>query len=180
VQVDLKLTEPDDPMPEVLQGRADVALVVHPRLDTALQGVRLIHLLDDPYRLVLPRGHRLRRKRVIELAEVAEEPWVGNEWPPTGACARIAIDACAAAGFTPSFVVESEDYANAQGFVAAGLGVSLIPRMGLGSPHPGVIVRRVTKPEPVRVIQVAVRESAVDTPAVRCLLDALRTAATSH
>jgi DNA-binding transcriptional LysR family regulator len=178
VQVDLKLTEPDDPLPEVLQGRADVALVVNAGAD--VPGVRMIHLLDDPYRLVLPRGHRLRNKRVINMAEAAEEPWVGNEWPPTGACARIAIDACASAGFTPNFVVESEDYANAQGFVAAGLGVSLIPLLGLTNPHPGVVVRRVTKPEPVRVIQAAVRESALDTPAVRCLLDALRAAAASH
>lgn len=177
VQVDLKLTDPDDPLPEVAHGRADLALVVHPRTDTPIPGVRLVHLLDDPYRVVLPRGHRLQRKRVIELAELAEDPWVGTEWPPGGRCARIAIDACAAAGFTPCTVVESEDYANAQGFVAAGLGVSLIPRLGLGNPHPGVVVRRVSKPEPTRVIQAAVRESAITMPAVQCLLDALRTAA---
>jgi hypothetical protein len=33
-------------------------------------------------------------------------------------------------------VVESEDYATAQGFVAGGLGVSLVPEMGLGSGNP--------------------------------------------
>ncbi|HET9140247.1 LysR family transcriptional regulator [Actinophytocola sp.] len=177
VQVDLKLTDPEDPLPEVRQGRADVAIVVvPPGTDPASDGIRLVHLLDDPYRVVLPRGHRLQRKRVIDLADLAEEPWVGNEWP-IGPCVRLVLDGCAAAGFTPSFVVESEDYATAQGFVAAGLGVSLIPRLGLGSPHPGVVVRRVTRPEPVRVIQAAVRASALDTPAMTCLLTALRSAA---
>jgi len=176
VQVDLKLAEPNDALPEVQQGHADVAIVVRPGSADPLPGVHLVHLLDDPYRLVLPRGHRLQRKRVIDLAELAEEPWVGNEWP-AGPCVRIMLDACAAAGFTPGFVVESEDYANAQGFVAAGLGVSLIPRLGLATPHPGVIIRRVAKPEPVRVIQAAIRDSAAANPAVHCLLDTLRAAA---
>jgi DNA-binding transcriptional LysR family regulator len=178
VQVDLKLTEPDDPLPEVQRGRVDLAVVVRPPAGGPVPGVRLVDLLDDPYRLVLPRGHRLQRQRVIDLAELSDEPWVGNEWP-AGPCAQLVLDACAAAGFTPGFVVESEDYANAQGFVAAGLGVCLIPRLGLGHPHPGVVVRRVRRPEPVRVIQAAVRESAASAPAVRCLLDALRAAATS-
>lgn len=176
VQVDLKLLEPDDPFSEVQQGRADVAIVVYPGGESPVAGVGLVHLLDDPYRVVLPRGHRLQRRRVIELAELADEPWVGTEWP-VGPCQKLVLDACAAAGFSPSIGVEAEDYANAQSFVAAGLGVSLIPRLGLGTPHPGIVVRRVTRPEPVRVIQAAIRESTVDTPATRCLLDALRTAA---
>jgi DNA-binding transcriptional LysR family regulator len=178
VQVDLRLIEPKDPLAEVQHGRADVAIVVHPRAQAPVSGVRLVHLLDDPYRVILPRGHRLQRKRVIELAELAEEPWVGNEWP-AGPCLQVVLDGCAAAGFTPSFVVESEDYANAQGFVAAGLGVSLVPQLGLGNRNAGVVVRKVTRPEPVRVIQAAVRESAIDQPAIRTLLEALGAAAVS-
>ncbi|MGQ0837593.1 LysR substrate-binding domain-containing protein [Actinokineospora sp.] len=176
VQVDLKLIDPEDPLPEVERGRADLAIVVHPRQGPMRRGIRLVHLLDDPYRAVLPRGHRLAANRVIDLADLADEPWVGNEWPP-GPCLQVMLDACAAAGFSPSFAVESEDYATAQGFVAAGLGVSLIPQMGLGNRHPGVVVRRLRRPEPVRVIHAAVREAALGMPALRGLLDALRDAA---
>jgi DNA-binding transcriptional LysR family regulator len=179
VQVDLKLTDPHDPLPEVRQGSADVAIVVRGRDEPEVPGVQLVPLLDDPYLVVLPKGHRLQRKKVIDLAELAEEPWVGNEWP-AGPCVQIMLDACAAAGFTPSFVVEAEHYESAQGFVAVGLGVSLIPRLGLRNPHPGVVARRVRHPEPVRVIQAAVRESSAGAPATRCLLDALSTAATTQ
>jgi DNA-binding transcriptional LysR family regulator len=63
------------------------------------------------------------------------------------------------------------------GFVAAGLGVSLIPRLGLGARHPGVAVRRVRRPEPTRTIYAAVREGSLAQPALRALLDALVTAA---
>ncbi|MFJ1604290.1 LysR substrate-binding domain-containing protein [Streptomyces sp. NPDC088253] len=177
VRVELKLIDVEDPLPDVKEGRADLALVV--RADgTAPEGIRLVRLLDDPYRVVLPRGHRLAGRRLLELAELADEPWVGSEWP--GPCLDAQLDACAAAGFRPSFAVQSEDYATAQGFVAAGLGVSLIPRLGLGSRHPGVVVRKVRAPEPVRVLHAAVREAApgaADRPALRGLLDALRGAA---
>ncbi|HWO61858.1 MAG TPA: LysR family transcriptional regulator, partial [Umezawaea sp.] len=55
VKLDLKLTEPLDPMLEIVAGRADVAIVVHPRNAEAAPGVHLVHLLDDPYLAVLPR-----------------------------------------------------------------------------------------------------------------------------
>ncbi|WP_026422461.1 LysR family transcriptional regulator [Actinokineospora inagensis] len=174
IQVDLKLVDPGDPLPEVARGDADLAIVVHPR--HAPRGVRLIHLLDDPYRVVLPRGHRLAGKRVINLADLANDPWVG-EWPAGGPCWQIVLDACAAAGFTPNVMVESEDYTNAQGFVAAGLGVCLIPVMALSNPHPGTVVRRLRHPEPLRQIHAATRESAHDQPTLTTLITALRTAA---
>jgi DNA-binding transcriptional LysR family regulator len=177
VQVDLKLTDPQDPLPEVEQGRADLAIVVQPP-DRPRAGIRLVHLLDDPYCAVLPRGHRLAAKRVLDMADLADEPWVVADWP-AGPCCEVMLDACAAAGFNPNFAVESEDYATAQGFVAAGLGISLIPRMGLGNRHPAVIVRKVRKPQPVRTIYAAVRESSLAQPALSGLLDALRAAATA-
>ncbi|GAA2475407.1 LysR family transcriptional regulator [Streptomyces thermolineatus] len=173
VRVDLGLADPGDPLPEVEEGRADLALVVRPRGE-ARAGIRFVHLLDDPYRAVLPRGHRLAAKRVIDLADLADEPWVGGERP--GPCLDAVIDACAAAGFTPNSVVESEDHATAQGFVAAGLGIGLVPLTALGNHHPGVVVRRVRGPEPVRSVRAAVREASSGRPALQGFLDALRAA----
>ncbi|MEV0714897.1 LysR substrate-binding domain-containing protein, partial [Asanoa sp. NPDC050611] len=77
------------------------------------------------------------------------------------------------------YAATSEDYATAQGFVAAGLGVALIPRLGLGAArHPGVVVRRVRRPEPIRAIHAAVREVSATEPALRALVDALLPAVT--
>ncbi|MEV4973370.1 LysR family transcriptional regulator [Streptomyces scopuliridis] len=182
LQVDLRLTGSDDPLPEVREGRADTALVVRPKEPgepqdrVSVDGVRFVHLLDDTYRAVLPKGHRLATKRVLELTDLAEEPWVGSEWP--GPCLDAILTACGAAGFSPDFVVESEDYATAQGFVAAGLGVSLVPVTGLAAHHPAVVVRKVRNPEPVRAIYAAVRGPGPDPVPLRGLLDALRRAAT--
>ncbi|MFF4871733.1 LysR substrate-binding domain-containing protein [Streptomyces sp. NPDC000961] len=170
VRVDLRIAEgaPD--------ADADLTLVVRPRggaTDAYGEGLRLVHLVDDPYRVVLPKGHPLAgRRAAVDLAELAAEPWVGSERP--GPCLDAVLDACAAAGFSPDIAVECEEYATAQGFVAAGLGISLVPLMGLGGRHPGVVVRRVRGPEPMRAIHAAVRESSLDLPAVRGLLTALR------
>jgi DNA-binding transcriptional LysR family regulator len=175
VRVDLSLTGPEDPLPEVREGRADLALVVRPPDGPAAEGIRFVHLVDDHYRAVLPKGHRLAAKRVLDLADLADEAWVGSEWP--GPCLDVILGACASAGFTPDFVVDSEDYATAQGFVAAGLGVSLVPELGLGNRHPLVVVRKVRHPAPVRAIHAAVRSSSPAHPALQGLLTALRAAA---
>lgn len=171
VRIDLRMTDPEDPLLEVEQGRADIALVIAPRTRPR-DDVHLVHLLDDAYDAVLPAGHGLAGREVLGLVDLAEEPWVGSE--PPGPCLEPVLEACAAAGFSPDFVVESEDYATAQGFVAAGLGIGLMPRMGLGNRHPGVVVREVRDPQPVRAVYAAVRKVSMGRPAVRDLLDALR------
>ncbi|MBE8475816.1 LysR family transcriptional regulator [Streptomyces justiciae] len=173
VQIELKLIDPEDPLPDVREGRADMALVVGP---AAHEGVRLLRLLDDPYLAVLPEGHRLADAPELGLSDLAEEPWVGSEWP--GPCLDAQLAACEAAGFRPRFVVESEDYVTAQGFVAAGLGVSLIPRLGLrNGVREGVVVRELRVPEPTRSIHAAVRETAPPQPALRAFIAAMRAAA---
>ncbi|MEU4448788.1 LysR family transcriptional regulator [Actinosynnema sp. NPDC050801] len=176
VQLDLKLTEPDDPVVEVEAGRADVAIVVHHRDSEPPRGVRLVHLLDDRYLAVLPRGHELTRKRVLDLADLAEEQWVDAVTPP-GPCRDIVLDACAAAGFAPNVVVEADDYPTAQGFVAAGLGVTIVPKLGLGVVNPGVVIRKLRHPEPTRTICAAIREDGLRSPAVVSLLEALKASA---
>jgi DNA-binding transcriptional LysR family regulator len=173
LQIDLKLIDPEDPLPEVEQGRADVAIVVFPRSTPTRTNVQLIHLMHDPLRAVLPRGHRLASKRVLDLGDLADEPWVGSDWVP-GPCQDLTLNACAAAGFTPKVTVESEDYATTQGFVAAGLGVALVPGLGLNTTHSGVIVRRVRRPEPTREIFAAIRDSGAGNPAVQAFLAALQ------
>lgn len=174
VRIDLRLNDPGDPLVEVEQGRADLVLLIgdgeRPR-----DGVRLLHLRDDSYAAVLPTGHPLAAKEVLDLAELAEEPWVVSD--PPGPCLEPVLAACAAAGFSPDFVVESEDHATAQGFVAAGLGIGLMPLMGLGNRNPDVVVREVRNPRPVRAVYAAVRDVSPTPPALRSLLDALRGAA---
>ncbi|MGY0020692.1 LysR family transcriptional regulator [Streptomyces sp. cg35] len=175
VGVDLAAADPDDPLAEVQRGDADLAVVVR-TADGPRAGVRLLDLVADPYRAVLPKGHPLAARRVLDLADLADQPWVGTEGP-AGPCHVLVTEACGAAGFTPDVVVDSADYATAQGFVAAGIGVGLMPLMGLAHRHSDVVVRTVRGPEPVRRICAAVRDTAPAQPALTALVSALRAAA---
>lgn len=179
VVLDLANVEPMDPLHEAAAGRADVSIVVVaegkvPRLP----GMQLVHLLDDPYFAVLPDGHPLADKEVLDFADLGGEVWVDNEYSSSlWTCRQILLDACASAGFSPSFSLQCNDYQTAQGFVAAGLGISMIPRLGLGTVVPGIVIRPVRRPEPVRLIYAAVPEFTAGQPATASLIRCLRAAA---
>lgn len=179
LQIDLKLLDPLESLPEVECGNVDVAIVLHPNIDPDRRGLSVVHLLSDPLQAVLPVGHRLAAKRVLDLTDLADEPWVNCEGQQ-GPCLEVVRDACAAAGFAPHVAVEAEDYPTGQGFVAAGLGVALMPRLGLDATHSGVVVRRVRRPEPAREIYAAIRASNAEKPAVKAFLAALLEVAASR
>nr|BFF02637.1 LysR family transcriptional regulator [Streptoalloteichus tenebrarius] len=177
VRLDLTLRDPQDPLAELVAGEADLAVAVVIGACPTLPGIRFHHLLDDPYRVVLPKDHPLSAERgPVDLARLAGESWVDAASTP-GPCRQLVVDACGAAGFVPNPVAGSDDFPTAQGFVAAGLGVALIPQLGLEVVHPGVAVRPLRNPEPVRQIYAAIRETQHDQPAVQGLLRALTNAA---
>ncbi|MCA1190033.1 MULTISPECIES: LysR family transcriptional regulator [unclassified Saccharopolyspora] len=172
VRLDLKMID-EGILGEVATGEADLAVIVVGRELPQARGVRVEHLVDEPYHVLLPQGHPLSQEPEIDLARLAGEPWV-LEALGDGPCAESLRDAFDSAGFAPRIELETGgDYA-AQAFVAAGLGIGLQPRLALGVLHPGIVVRPVRRPEPVRRIHVAVRETVADQPATRSLLAALR------
>jgi len=92
---------------------------------------RLIAL--EPLRLALPREHPLAGRRQIRLAEVAGEPFIGLR--SASALRRLTDDLCERAGFRPAVIFEGDDLSNVRGFVAAGLGVAVVPAPRAGSPE---------------------------------------------
>ncbi|WP_092979478.1 LysR family transcriptional regulator [Actinopolyspora lacussalsi] len=172
VRLDLGMQE-EGMLDRVAEGDADLAVIVVGRDVPSVSGVRLLHLVDEPYRVVLPVGHPLCSEEYIDLARLSEESWIQDS-VGSGPCAESLYDAFAAAGFTPHLALESDSPQSSQGFVAAGMGISLVPRLGLDPVHPGVEVRPLRNPEPVRRIHVAVRESVVHAPNTAALLQVLR------
>ena len=87
------------------------------------------HVLSDPMMVVLPDDHSLAgvRKRVIDLADLAEASWVSG---PPGRPSRLQLDdAAAEAGFVPTVPFQTESYDVAQALSEAGVAISLIPRL---------------------------------------------------
>ncbi|MCA1656464.1 MAG: LysR family transcriptional regulator, partial [Actinobacteria bacterium] len=133
--VDLALAprEPHEGLDCLKAGECDIALTVEagfePISDPAIERH---HLLDDPMYVCLPAGHPVAGKAKLRLADLAEEAWILGT---TGHCpdGSILLRACQTAGFEPRLAFHSDDYPAIQGFVAAGVGISLIPDLALAT-----------------------------------------------
>ncbi len=178
----LNVTEPDQALDALRAGDVDVAIVVEPGAPAEqphLPGadeLTLVHLLDDPYSVLLPASHRLADAQDVNLAELAAEPWVDTASAP-GHCRTAALEAFRTAGFTPSYVVQADEYPTTMGFVAAGLGVALVPALALGFVQDRVRVKPLRGVQPVRHVYAAVRSARAGEAVVHCAIEALQDAA---
>jgi hypothetical protein len=75
----------------------------------------------------------------------------------------------------PADRFETDDYAAVQGFVAAGVGVSLIAELGLTTIRDDIVVRDLGRETPVRRIYAATLTGGYRTPATAAMLEVLNT-----
>lgn len=77
--------------------------------------------------LCLPKAHPLAEKQEIHIEDLQDEPFVfitRNVWP---ALYDTILSLCREAGFSPRIVQEATEYQTVMGFVAAGIGITVIP-----------------------------------------------------
>jgi DNA-binding transcriptional LysR family regulator len=130
-------------------------------------------LVDDPYVVVVRATDPIAALSEVPLAELAGRRWIDNDLND-GSCRQVVLGACAEAGFTPSFSVETHDYQTAIPFVATGIGITVIPRLGAGDLPAGLTAVSVVAPTPVRRISVAVKKSMAQNPAANRAVQVLR------
>ncbi len=176
VRVELHEAEPPELIDGLLARELHCALIYDDPETPAhlLDELQTVALFDDPYRVVLPASHRLARRRSVALADLADDGWMMSRDPdePGDTALR---SACAAEGFVPHAVLRTDDYDVMFGFVAAGVGVALVPQMALVK-RSGVVVRPLAGQTLRRSIRfVSYADDAP--PAARVLLAALRAGA---
>jgi DNA-binding transcriptional LysR family regulator len=146
--------------------RPDLEIFIDGAATSPADGYRVTELLVEPYVAVLPADHERATQREVPLAELRNELWVDNDFS-RGPCRQVVLDACAAAGFSPAFHVEAHDYPSAIAFVAAGLGITVLPRLGATALPAGVRAVRVVDPVPRRRVMLRTRNAVRDHPALR-------------
>ena len=199
--VDLRLTEAEPP--EALRmlraGYADVALVFRysPDPDSMAagrdggsaeeesgidltEGLREKLVLDEPVHLVTSASAHAGpggagpggAEPPAELAGYARHRWIAG----CDRCRANLLRQCALAGFTPKIAFTTDDYVAVQALVAADLGVSTLPALCLrAARHPGI--RTVALPGARRYVFAVRYGDPPDPPAVKLLMEVLRTAA---
>jgi DNA-binding transcriptional LysR family regulator len=173
---DVDLTVIDDHgqglIPRLARWELDLALIYeHEALPEPDVELERTHLLDDPFDLVLPDGHRLAGRAAVALEELAEEAWIGGA--PNSAYGAIVLHSCRAAGFDPRFAFGSDDYNAVQAFVAVGLGVAILPHLALDFVRPGLRRVPLTVP-PVRHITAARLAASYRSAATASMLSVLK------
>jgi DNA-binding transcriptional LysR family regulator len=157
------------------QGEIDVALVSaypHQTLDT--QQFDLHHLLDDPLLVALPAGHSLARGTAVRLVELAGERWIEG-FPESS---ETLVQACLRAGFRPRIDFGVREWTAKQGFVAAGLGLALVPLLAAPAIRPDVVLCPLHPHDaPVRTVHAATLRRVTTPPPVAAFLPCLDEAA---
>jgi molybdate transport repressor ModE-like protein len=159
VRVELSLVEAtEEAVDGVRAGRVDLALLAQPVDQPPSDLVETHRLFEDPMLVVLPGGHRLARQRALALADLAGEPWVLGGGPVCSDRDTI-LRACHVAGFEPRVTVAfpTDDYNATQGMVAAGAGITLLPRLALAVPRDDLAVRPLAGAGVSRLVVAAVR-----------------------
>ncbi|MFE4637178.1 LysR family transcriptional regulator [Streptomyces sp. NPDC056773] len=182
VELTVLEAEPEEAVPMVRSGAADLALTYH--FDGPLPlgpeaALDWLPLMEDPLALVLPPGHAFAERASIAPAELASERWVLGCLKTEAYLRRYAERS----GFTLRVAASTTDYFFARSLVAAGVGVALIPRValrtgnegGAGNPD-GVAVVPVEPPCPARHIGVLSPRRRRPHPHAAALTEALAAA----
>ncbi len=178
VDLSMSLSEPEDSVPLLRSGDLDLAIVFESAITKADDGIARVHLLEDPMYLVLPRDHPLANRRRVRLADLAGEAWIAGQ--PDCECNRLISRACAVAGYEPRIAFETDDYTAMQGFVAAGVGVSLMAELGLTSVRDDIVVRDLGRETPVRQIYAATLSEGYRSPASHAMVEILSDVASRY
>ncbi|WP_068402053.1 LysR family substrate-binding domain-containing protein, partial [Kribbia dieselivorans] len=145
--------------------RVDVAFLRPPVQEETLD-VRLL----QRERLVaaIPEDHELALTSELPLGSLAGETFV--TYPASGSVTRdLVLEACFDAGFRPRDVIEVAETSTLVSFVAAGLGVAVVPESVTALQIPGVVYRPLAGVE--RTIGLAIaRRTGDDNPLIARVL----------
>jgi DNA-binding transcriptional LysR family regulator len=103
------------------------------------------------------------------IKDLRDAPWIAGS--PETLCHTMVIRACQASGFTPRIRHHADDFATVLALVAAGQGVSLVPRLGVIEAPPGVLLT----PLPARRrLSIACRRGTRHHPSIAAFAAAIR------
>jgi DNA-binding transcriptional LysR family regulator len=177
VELVLSMAEAAESRELLRTGEVDIALLLESGFEPDSQNERIerIPLLEDPMYVALPVDHPLAGKRSVKLAELADETWMcGSHTSSSCPDAAIFLRACHEAGFEPRIALENDDYAAIQAFVAAGVGVALIPQLALQSAREDILIRALAEPRVPRHVVAATPAGGYRSPATEAMLEILR------
>ena len=159
VRLTIAEAEPEETLPRLRAGEYDVVLSFdYPSVPTPSErDLERTLILTESMHLALPKTPPLAERRIVPLAELADAQWLCGSRPSS--CGEAVVRACRDAGFEPQIGFESDDYHVMEGFIAAGLGFTLLPDLALPTLRSDLVVRDTDPPTPERRVWAVTRPS---------------------
>lgn len=167
---------PADQAKALHKGQIDIALIGNPCGSIHDEFAAEV-LFEMALEAVLPEGHRLAKRKRVELKELEQDDFIGyNEESFPGRNLTI-INACRVAGFKPALKFHADSLVEVLTLISAGTGVCLMPTDVINLSHPGTVFLPIReKLEPVRFTAAWRRDD--DRPVIAELISHLKQAHT--
>ncbi|PDW01881.1 LysR family transcriptional regulator [Candidatus Viridilinea mediisalina] len=144
-------------------GLTDVAVVTLPVEDSHLT---VAPLFNEEMIVVVWSSHPFAQQETVRFSDLADQPWVLS--PNNYELREATLHACEQAGFKPRVVLAGGETETLLRFVAAGLGIALVPRLAVQGQH-DLVPLRVVDQNLCRALGLVWRGDRVASPAARAL-----------
>ncbi|HWD06343.1 MAG TPA: LysR substrate-binding domain-containing protein [Amycolatopsis sp.] len=174
IQVQLLEAEPPESLDLLRTGECDISLAFSygGTEEDEPAVVSKTGLMDDEMVVVLPVGHQLAGRSVVDVADLAGEVWIAG----CPRCRSSFVRACVTAGFEPEIAFTTDDNLAMQSLVVAGVGVAVMPSLVLGFLRHRGLVGRPLRPAIHRAVSAYTLPDYLRIPATARTLEALQTA----
>ncbi|MEC0089654.1 transcriptional regulator [Paenibacillus macquariensis subsp. defensor] len=159
-------------------GKTDLSLLslplVEPSLAYEIIGKELIDLAVPPNHPLAKRAMASKRPVAVKLEELKDEPFIvlkrGQGFR------KMTIELCQQAGFEPQVVFESSNMETIQSLVAAGMGVTFVPRYIARAPRSEFVpvYLPLADPVPYRTLVVAYRKGRYLSKAAEAFIETFK------
>lgn len=112
----------DEGLTRLADGSLDLALVRWKRQPPKITGRAV--LVEHPV-VTLPDSHRLARRKIIRVDELADEDLLSLPANPNSTLRETTVRLCHNAGFSPRVVLELPDAQTISALIAAGMGITI-------------------------------------------------------
>lgn len=151
----------------VEQGELDLAIV---STDLLPPSVESAPFLEEHYVVAVGVNHRLCRRDSVAMAEFAEDSFI--LFPEGYKLREVTLSACRVAGFEPKVALDGGGMQSTLQFVAAGLGVALVPELAL-TEAPHICALHIADQDLHRSLGLVWRKGQYLSPAARALREFL-------
>jgi DNA-binding transcriptional LysR family regulator len=165
---------PADQMRALRKGQIDIALIGNP-CGSVYDEYETCVLFEMLLEAVLPAGHRLAKRKRLNLKELKSDDFIGYSEESFPGRNQTIINACRVSGFTPSLKYQADSLVEVLTLIGAGTGVCLMPADVISLPHPGTVFVPIKEQlEPIRFTAAWRRDD--DRPAIDELITCLKDA----